>query len=289
MSTAEAKVDTKAVEAMISFLGDRSIRIRNRVSVTLEKNLSEHRSLLEDHLFKVTDPLIRERLSVLIGLGSTDDPIKQWQVLKENMAFNLRDGMIAISLLDTEQYVTRIEILEQLNALSDAWHAQLPPKASQEEKVSNLMDFLFGSEQFKGNSEDYYSLDNCFLHRILEHKKGLPVTLCLLAVTLAEEESLPLYGIGLPLHFIAGHFQGSKGISFYDCFDGGREVTPEECVNYLHSRGIFFHPQLLSPCDNESVLQRVMVNIKHIAQRKGLKEQLARVDELSRFENLDSV
>jgi regulator of sirC expression with transglutaminase-like and TPR domain len=149
------------------------------------------------------------------------------------------------------------------------------------------MNFLFLSGRFRGNSEDYYSLDNCFLHRMFEHGKGLPVTLCLLAVMLAEEAELPLYGIGLPLHFIAGHFQGSKGISFFDCFDGGREVSPEECVNYLHSRGIFFHPQLLSPCDTDSILQRVLVNIKHIAQRKGLQSQLESVDRLSSAENLE--
>ena len=170
--------------------------------------------------------------------------------------------------------------------LSDEWFEQLDPASSQEEKVDNLMHFLFASERFLGNSEDYYSLDNCFLHRILEKRKGIPVTLCLLSVLLAEEAELPLFGIGLPLHFIVGHFQGSKGIRFFDCFDNGREVTPEECVNYLHSRGIFFHPQLLSPCDNESILKRVLVNIKHIAQRRGQLDQYQKINDLCLLEDL---
>lgn len=273
--------------AMVSLLGDRSLRIRNRVSLQLEKRVEEIGDQLEAILELETDPLIRERLTLLLALGRSSDPTEHWSILRENMSLNLRDGMVAISMMDSEESVERIDLLERIHDLSDEWNDSLDGNLSPAERVSSLMEFLFLSGRFVGNSEDYYSLDNCFIHRMLDTGKGLPVTLCLLAVMLAEEADLPLYGIGLPLHFIAGHFQGSKGIRFFDCFDGGREVTPEECVNYLHSRGIFFHPQLLSPCDTPSVLQRVLVNIKHISQRKGLHAQLEAIERLSRQENLD--
>jgi regulator of sirC expression with transglutaminase-like and TPR domain len=279
----------KEISAMVSLLGDRSLRIRNRVALQMEKRLPDITSDLEEHLESASDPLVRERISMLLQLGSSQDPVEHWSILKENMTLNLRDGMVAISMMDHENKVDRIELLEKINALSDEWHESLPPHLLPSEKVTHLMEFLFTSGRFKGNSEDYYSLDNCYLHRMLDKGKGLPVTLCLLAVMLAEESDLPLYGIGLPLHFIAGHFQGSKGIRFFDCFDSGREVSPEECVNYLHSRGIFFHPQLLSPCDTDSILQRVLVNIKHIAQRKGLQTQLDNIERLSKVENIESL
>ena len=277
------------VAAMISLLGDRSLRIRNRVALQLEKRLPDIYPELEEHLNRVQDPLVRERIIMLMKLGMSDDPVEHWIALKENMTMNLRDGMVVISMLDQESSVSRIKMLEMIHLFSDEWLDGLDPNLLPSEKVADLMNYLFLSGRFRGNSEDYYSLDNCFLHRMFEHGKGLPVTLCLLAVMLAEEADLPLYGIGLPLHFIAGHFRGSKGISFFDCFDGGREVSPEECVNYLHSRGIFFHPQLLSPCDTNSILQRVLVNIKHIAQRKGLQSQLESIERLSIVENLESI
>jgi regulator of sirC expression with transglutaminase-like and TPR domain len=276
------------VSAMISLLGDRSLRIRNRVALQLEKRLPDIYTELEEHLDQVHDPLVRERITMIMKLGMSSDPVEHWIALKENMTMNLRDGMVVISMLDQEASVSRIEMLEMIHLFADEWLDGLDPNLLPAEKVADLMNYLFLSGRFRGNSEDYYSLDNCFLHRMFEHGKGLPVTLCLLAVMLAEEADLPLYGIGLPLHFIAGHFQGSKGISFFDCFDGGREVSPEECVNYLHSRGIFFHPQLLSPCDTNSILQRVLVNIKHIAQRKGLQSQLESIERLSNVENLES-
>jgi regulator of sirC expression with transglutaminase-like and TPR domain len=279
----------KEISAMVSLLGDRSLRIRNRVALQMEKRLPQITPELEEALDCASDPLVRERLTMLLQLGNSNDPIEHWSILKEHMTVNLRDGMVAISMMDQENNIERIELLEKINALSDEWLDSLTPHMLPSEKVTHLMDFLFTSGRFKGNSEDYYSLDNCFLHRMLDKGKGLPVTLCLLAVMLAEEADIPLYGIGLPLHFIAGHFQGSKGIRFFDCFDSGREVSPEECVNYLHSRGIFFHPQLLSPCDTESILQRVLVNIKHIAQRKGLQSQLNSIERFARFENIESV
>jgi regulator of sirC expression with transglutaminase-like and TPR domain len=276
------------LSAMVSLLGDRSLGLRNRVALQLERRLPDITADLEEHLDQAVDPLVRERLTVLLKLGLSQDPVEHWSVLKENMTMNLRDGMVAISMMDQEQPVTRIELLQRINDITSEWMGGLASSMSSSEKVDHLMHFLFLSGRFRGNSEDYYSLDNCFLHRMLDSGKGLPVTLCLLAVMMAEEADLPLYGIGLPLHFIAGHFQGSKGIRFFDCFDGGREVSPEECVNYLHSRGIFFHPQLLSPCDTDSILQRVLVNIKHIAQRKGLSGQLEHLERFSRVQNIES-
>ena len=278
------KLKENEITAMASLLGDRSLKIRNRVSLSLEKNIDVARPILEGVLKEEQDPLVRERINLLLQLSATDDPAKHWAIMSDNLCFNLRDGMVAISMLDVDMDVNRIELLENITELADNWLDNLGKNMSDEEKVHDLMNYLFNPDAFIGNSEDYYSLDNCFMHRILKHKKGLPVTLCVLAVMLAEEAELPLLGIGLPLHFIVGHFQGSKGISFYDCFDAGREVSSEECVNYLHSRGIFFHPQLLSPCDNKSILQRVLVNIKHIAQRKGYQNH---VDSLDRIKDVD--
>ena len=274
---------------MVSLLADRSIAVRNLVALQLERRLPDIADDLQQHLCQADDPLVRERLTVLIKLGLSSDPVEHWSVLKDNMTMNLRDGIVAISLMDQEQNVSRVDLLQRIHELTNEWMGGLASTMLPSEKVDNLMDFLFLSGRFKGNSEDYYSLDNCFLHRMLDSGKGLPVTLCLLAVMMAEEAELPLYGIGLPLHFIAGHFQGSKGIRFFDCFDGGREVSPEECVNYLHSRGIFFHPQLLSPCDTDSILQRVLVNIKHIAQRKGLHPQLQSLERFSKIQNIESI
>lgn len=271
---------------MVSLLGDRSARIRHRVGVELETLMPEIRPHLEEILESEADPLIRERLTLHLRLSEKSDPLHHWSILKDNMALNLRDGMIAISMMDQDYDISRLDLLQKINALTDEWLDGMGDHMGPADKVSSLMDFLFGQGRFKGNSEDYYSLDNCYLHRMLDSGMGLPVTLCLLAVMMAEEADLTLYGIGLPLHFISGHFQGSKGIRFFDCFDGGREVTPEECVNYLHSRGIFFHPQLLSPCDTTSILQRVLVNIKHISQRKGLQEHLRNVERLSEIQDL---
>jgi regulator of sirC expression with transglutaminase-like and TPR domain len=276
------------VKAMVSLLGDRSLRVRNRVSYQLESQLPAIEPELKKLLQTEEDPLIRERLTILMELGKTEDPVLHWKTLQDNMALNLRDGMVAISLLDEGISYSRLELLEIINQLCDDWLDSLSEKMTDSEKVNSLMTFLFASGRFKGNSEDYYSLNNCFFHRMVHEKAGLPVTLCLLAVMMAEEADLPLYGIGLPLHFIVGHFQGSEGIRFFDCFDEGREVTPEECVNYLHSRGIFFHPQLLSPCDSESILQRVLINIKHIAQRKGFQNHLQSVERLSDLQDLGS-
>lgn len=279
-------MDAKDLRVMTSFLADRSVRVRRRIELVLERQLAEIRPVLSEILAEERDPLIRERLTLLLGLDECKGALEQWRFLHRHLSLGLREGFVALSLTDVDGAPGRVELLEKIMALSDEWSAQFSARTKDEDKVAGLMDYLFASKRFSGNTDDYYSLDNCYLHRLLSGGRGLPVTLCTLAVILAEDEGLPLYGIGLPLHFIVGHFQGSRGLTFYDCFDGGREVTREECASYLQSRGIFFHPQLLSPCSNESILTRIVVNLKHIAQRRKLHAHLAGIEPLAALDIL---
>lgn len=265
---------------MVSLLGDRSVRVRNRTATVLEGGLPGNEGFLQSCLEKEPDPLIRERLALILALGASSDPLQHWKAMKEQEAFNIRDGLAAVALLDQDRKISRVELLRRMDELSDNWQKRQRKESTAEEKVMDMMGFLYGPTGFAGNADEYYSLDNCFLHRMLESRKGIPVTLCCLAILLAEEEGLPVYGIGLPLHFIVGFFQGSKGIRFFDCFDSGKEVTSEECEQYLYSRGIFFHPQLLSPCEPELVLNRILINIKHIASRRKLNEQQQSVERI---------
>ena len=118
------------VSAMVSLLGDRSLRIRNRVSLQLEKRLPEILPELESHLQEASDRLVRERITMLIKLGMSDDPVEHWLALKENMTMNLRDGMVVISMLDQESSVSRIEMLEMINLFADEWLDSLDPHLS---------------------------------------------------------------------------------------------------------------------------------------------------------------
>lgn len=55
-----------------------------------------------------------------------------------------------------------------------------------------------------GDAREYDHPDNSMLPAVLERRRGLPITLSVLYVAVARRAGIPLQGIGLPGHFVAG-------------------------------------------------------------------------------------
>src|ERR687885_532557 len=65
---------------------------------------------------------------------------------------------------------------------------------------------LGGRHGFAGDREEYDHPDNSMLDRVLERRRGLPILLSVVYVAVAERAGVPLGGVGLPGHFVVGHF-----------------------------------------------------------------------------------
>ena len=52
--------------------------------------------------------------------------------------------------------------------------------------LAHLHDVLFDEEGFEGNADDYYNPSNSYLPAVLQNKRGLPITLCLLYKGVAD-------------------------------------------------------------------------------------------------------
>lgn len=59
---------------------------------------------------------------------------------------------------------------------------------------------------FTGETREYDHPDNSMLPVVLERRRGLPITLSVVYVAVARRAGIPLRGVGLPGHFVAGHF-----------------------------------------------------------------------------------
>ncbi len=83
-----------------------------------------------------------------------------------------------------------------------------------------IRELLGRRHGFTGDREDYYHPDNSMLDRVLERRKGLPILLSIVYVEVARRSGIALAGVGLPGHFVVGHF-GSTPPRLLDPFSGG--------------------------------------------------------------------
>jgi regulator of sirC expression with transglutaminase-like and TPR domain len=63
------------------------------------------------------------------------------------------------------------------------------------------------------------------LDLVLERRRGLPIVLSVVYVEVARRAGIDLRGVGLPGHYVVGHF-GRTSPLLVDPFNGGEELEP---------------------------------------------------------------
>jgi Transglutaminase-like superfamily len=110
--------------------------------------------------------------------------------------------------------------LEQLDLLgaeiADACDAEPGPQA----ELDAVVAVLGRRHGFIGNRDDYDDPDNSMLDRVLARRTGLPILLSIVYLEASRRAGIELGGVGLPGHYVAGHF-GRDPPLIIDPFAGG--------------------------------------------------------------------
>ena len=95
-----------------------------------------------------------------------------------------------------------------------------PRGAAPPDHVDALREILGRRAGFRGDREHYDDPDNSMLDVVLARRRGLPIALSVVYVEVARRAGIALRGIGLPGHYVVGHF-GSVPPLLLDPFNGG--------------------------------------------------------------------
>jgi len=154
------------------------------------------------------------------------------------------------------------ELAPRLEALPVAPGADLT-------RLDALRAFLFEEKGFAGDCEEFYDPANSYLDRVLERRRGIPITLAIVMMEVGRRVGVPLLGVGFPGHFLVRHARHPDLL--LDPFAGGHLVGPEECRTILGAvcDNLPFHPRLLCPVSHRSMLQRVLNNLRAIHLARG--------------------
>ena len=96
-------------------------------------------------------------------------------------------------------------------------------------ELDALREVLSVRQGFTGNREDYDDPDNSMLDLVLERRTGLPILLSIVYVEVARRAGILLAGVGLPGHYVAGHFGQSPPL-LLDPFNGGAPIALAEPI-----------------------------------------------------------
>jgi len=152
----------------------------------------------------------------------------------------------------------------QLDFLAESVRGRIDASDSDPQRVDVLNQFLFREQEFRGNAEDYYDSRNSYLNEVLDRRRGIPITLAIVWISVARRLGMDARGVGFPGHFLA-MLRSSPSI-WIDAF-AGIQISEEGCRARLHEMAgpeVRFDTSMLKPVTSREIIARVLRNLKQI-------------------------
>jgi regulator of sirC expression with transglutaminase-like and TPR domain len=93
-------------------------------------------------------------------------------------------------------------VLGEVDRLLERVRRRLAADAGPLQKLRILNQFFFHELGFGANVNDYYDPDNSLIHVLLKTRRGIPISLALLYMELAQGLGLSVRGVSFPGHFM---------------------------------------------------------------------------------------
>ena len=168
---------------------------------------------------------------------------------------------------------------QMLDGMAREVQERLGPRASGEEIVKALNRYMFTEQGFRGNTKNYYDAENSYLNRVLERRLGIPISLAAVYLLVGRRLELPLFGIGMPGHFLV-KYESDRYKTFIDCFNGGALLSEKDCARFLVQAGYGFEERYLRKSPPRAMLARMVKNLVTIYSK--LDDPL-KTDRFTRF------
>lgn len=171
--------------------------------------------------------------------------------------------------LDPEPYLSRLDEMGDAAGRRIAAHVTATGDRSVLARVRALNSYLFDEERFVGNRDKYEDPRNSFLNEVLERRTGIPITLSLLYMEVAQRAGLHVEGVNFPGHFLVRcPDAGSAAVGIIiDPFHGGALLSEHDCRLLLQRHvgsEVAFDTSLLAPATQPQIIVRMLLNLKRI-------------------------
>ena len=162
-------------------------------------------------------------------------------------------------------------VLGDMDQLLARLRRRCPSDAGALQRLRALNQFFFRDLGFGGNVNNYYDPENSYLNVVLRTRRGIPITLAVLWLELAQGLGLKAMGVNFPGHFMV-KVNLPNGQVVIDPFSGqslSREELSERLEPYKRRNGLVDEFDVpvglyLQAAPGRDILARMLRNLKEI-------------------------
>lgn len=156
----------------------------------------------------------------------------------------------------------------------DARAAELRPLIAQSVSEWDVLEIVAATisdrHGIAGSTVAYEEADGSFVHRVIEKRRGIPISLAALYCSICRRVDVRLEPVAAPMHVLT-RVDSLEGPLFLDGFAGQRILNHEQAIHWLSSISGVDERQLeftLEPADGRTIATRMLTNLKILYARQ---------------------
>jgi regulator of sirC expression with transglutaminase-like and TPR domain len=259
-------MDTDKIKALISLLDDPDSEVINLVSDSLMKHGLKAIPELEKAWENTFDEVLQNRLGNVIQniqLKHARNNLEKWirtgaEYILEGAFYIAQYQFPYINMKDLDREIENIR--------KDVW-LEINNNLTALEKVRIMNYIIFDIYKYSKNITDIFSPQNSFINQVIDTRKGNPITLSIIYLSVAYKLDLPIYGVNLPQNFILAYKDeynpcdsnnGIDEILFYiNPFNNGAVLGKSEIEYFISKQMLQKEETYFAPCSNEEIIMQL--------------------------------
>jgi len=187
---------------------------------------------------------------------------------------------------DEEPQLDIQEVLATCDALLVRLKRRVKAEADPMRKLSVLNQFFYTDLGFSGNANNFYAPENSYVNEVLQTRRGIPISIAVIWVELAQALELQAEGISFPGHFLV-KVTLPEGLVVLDPLTGdslGLDNLAERLAPFRQHLGDASDMEAplglyLQPAPPRDILTRMLRNLKEIFNSQEDWQRLIKVQD----------
>ena len=204
-------------------------------------------------------------------------------LVADDASLSVTEAAVAVGQDDEPRLDTQ-GVLAQIDALAERLRRRLPADAAPLQTLRLLNTFFFRELGFAGNVNDYHDRRNSYLHEVLKTRRGIPITLAVIYIEIANQLGMQAQGVSFPGHFLV-KLRMPRGEVILDPFSGqtlSRDELEDRLAPFRRRFGLTGDNEVplglyLQAAEPRDIVARLLRNLKEIHRRVGDRPRLAAV------------
>ncbi|MBL7110534.1 MAG: hypothetical protein ISS19_01155 [Bacteroidales bacterium] len=277
----------KEIMALINLLDDPNEHVFRMVEENLLQQGTDIIPALEEAWESSPDKFHQERLEDMIHqlqFNSTEVKFSRW--ISEG-SDDLLEGIYLVARFQFPElsYAEVNDPVEQIK--KDVW-IELNDNLTALEKVKILNHIIFKIHKFSDNASNFYDPNNSYINKVLESKRGNPISLGILYSSIGQRLGLPIYGVNLPKNFILAYKDSAdlyetddEDVLFYiNPFKNGAVLGRREIDYFLKQHKIMPQKKFYIPCSNIDIVARVLNNLVNAYEKEKNQNKIDQIEKI---------